>query len=124
VNWVKALQDICANMTQYRVNARNCEAKRLHIVRYVACEFAHVCLARQRARDERRWYVTPKLRLLEPSLPAAAEAARGPVPAQAGVRRPYYGKLRPIPMSVARAVGLWGQRRLSADDRYPPVFFA
>jgi hypothetical protein len=65
VNWVKALQDICANMTQYRVNARNCEAKRLHIGRYVACEFAHVCPARQRARDERRECVTPKLRLLE-----------------------------------------------------------
>ena len=31
VNWVKRRRDTFANMTQYRVEARNCEAKRLHI---------------------------------------------------------------------------------------------
>jgi len=35
-------RQVFVNMTQYRVDARNCEAKRLHIVAstgpYVACE--------------------------------------------------------------------------------------
>src|ERR1700738_1550067 len=79
VNWVKAPRDISANMTQYRVNARNCEAKRLHTGPYVACECAHVCLARHRF------------------VQSAPRAARGPVPAHAGVRWPYYGKLRSNP---------------------------
>ena len=51
VNWVKRRGEVAANMTQYRVNARNCEAKRLHIVAStepnVACEYAHVGAARQ-----------------------------------------------------------------------------
>jgi hypothetical protein len=31
VNWVKSPGQPSTNMTQYRANARNCEAKRLHI---------------------------------------------------------------------------------------------
>lgn len=52
VNWVMHADRLLANMTQYRVSARNCEAKRLHIVAStepnVACECAHVGAARQR----------------------------------------------------------------------------
>src|SRR4051794_38215427 len=51
VNWVMRADRLLANMTQYRVAARNCEAKRLHIVASaepnVACEYAHVGAARQ-----------------------------------------------------------------------------
>src|SRR3569833_1062616 len=51
VNWVMHGERLLANMTQYRVTARNCEAKRLHIVALtepnVACEYAHVGAARQ-----------------------------------------------------------------------------
>jgi hypothetical protein len=99
VNWVKAPRDMSANMTQYRVNARNCEAKRVHIKPYVACEFAHVGVARQGSSKARF---------------GVAVAVRRLVPAQAGVWRPYYGKLRSIPMSVRKrsahgACGVFGQ---------------
>src|SRR5258708_39936236 len=51
VNWVMHAGWLLANMTQYRVNARNCEAKRLHMVASteanVACECASVGAARQ-----------------------------------------------------------------------------
>jgi hypothetical protein len=44
-------RQVFANMTQYRVDARNCEAKRLHTEAparaYVACKFTHVGAARQ-----------------------------------------------------------------------------
>lgn len=53
VNWVKAPGDMFSNMTQYRADGGNCEAKRLHIKGYVACEAAHVCAARQHLRDEK-----------------------------------------------------------------------
>src|SRR4051794_35265731 len=58
VNWVMRADRLLANMTQYRVAARNCEAKRLHIVASaeanVACDYAHVGAARQlqAARNE------------------------------------------------------------------------
>ena len=96
MNWVKALRDMSANMTQYRVNARNCEAKRLHIKPYVACECAHVCLARQRivqkhklARDIQGALVRGAEKRAGVRCPRRAWArrsrARRPVPAQAGV---------------------------------------
>jgi hypothetical protein len=47
VNWVKRTPQVSANMTQYRVDARNCEAKPLCFEAYVACAVAHVCMARQ-----------------------------------------------------------------------------
>src|SRR3569832_707097 len=54
VNWVMHADRLLANMTQYRANARNCEAKRLHIVAStepnVACECAHVGAARHEER--------------------------------------------------------------------------
>src|ERR1700716_2522444 len=80
VNWVKAQRLVSANMTQYRVDARNCEAKSLHIGPYVACGFAHVCPARQ-------WFA-------KSALGVRRRSARRPVPAHAGVQWPYYGKLR------------------------------
>ncbi len=47
MNWVMCLRQVFANMTQYRVDARNCEAERLHTEAYVACKFAHVGGLRQ-----------------------------------------------------------------------------
>jgi hypothetical protein len=81
---------LLANMTQYRVTARNCEAKRLHIVAstepYVACDYAHVGAARQH----------------EEAVATSPDGSAGwvnyreerrRVPVQAGVSALHYGKL-------------------------------
>src|SRR4030088_1784081 len=78
VNWVKAQRDISANMTQYRVNARNCEAKRLH--------------TSPTSRVNSRMSVSPDSVCPKRAVGPASKARR-PVPAHAGVWWPYYGKL-------------------------------
>ena len=90
MNWVKAPRDISANMTQYRVNARNCEAKRLHIRPNVAGEFAHVGLARQ-ARSS-----------------ASAGWRAAPCPHKLGSDGPTMANCGRIPMSAESEPGPWG----------------
>jgi hypothetical protein len=73
---------VFANMTQYRANGRNCEAKRLHIEAYVACGCTHVGAARQHNEAVARTAMDPDFRI-----------AGGRVSAQAGVLASHYGKL-------------------------------
>src|ERR1700730_9992314 len=95
VNWVKAPRDISANMTQYRVNARNCEAKRLHTGPYVACECAHVCLARHR-------FVQSAPRARRQKRAPACDAGRraAPCPHTLGSGGPTMANCGRIPMSA------------------------
>jgi hypothetical protein len=113
VNWVKAQRDMSANMTQYRVNARNCEAKRLHTRPNVASEFAHAVLP-----DRQIVYGAPSPRRPQRAFGAtlearsSANAARHAAPCshKLGSDGPTMANCGRIPMSVRRrlAMGLSG----------------
>jgi hypothetical protein len=86
-------------MTQYRVNTRNCEAKRMDVAAPregpERVWVRHVGAPRQHTASEHMRKEAVAGTSMEGVQESNGETIRGCVPAQAGVPAPHYGKLPP-----------------------------